>query len=266
MSPEQAAQIHEFWDTLGDLSSADPVGARTVLLERLCALIPADNAMWAGVVRVSQGDGDPLHGWRMPVITYLHPLPGIDAAIRSYQQGLEAAPDSKSIAYHAGAGTFRVHRVAELVSPEWFQGDFYRTVFRHGLEAEDMMFVGAPVNEQVEAGLAFYRRSGRFASEECALVEYSLRSLRWFQRSLLLGHGVLMADGPLTPVEQKVLEALLQGKSAKEIAAAVGQTVNTTNEYLRRIYRKYAVSSRPELMALWLGTPPSEKGAEAQAG
>ncbi|NIX76637.1 helix-turn-helix transcriptional regulator [Microvirga terricola] len=251
---DRQPRIHALWDALADFSSSQIVDARQYLLHELSALLEADNAMWSGAVRLAQPNlNDPLGGWRMPVMTYLHPLPSIDSTIRDYQQSYEDGPDMKSVRFHAQAGRFRVLLMADLVEPEWFESDFYRHIFRKGMNAIDVMFVGAPVNADTEAGLAFFRSETRFTRDDCALAEQALRSLRWFWRRLLLGHGLMLAGAPLTPVEQQVLQLLLQGKNSKQIAADMEHSPNTTNEYLQRLYRKFGVSSRAELMALWLG-------------
>lgn len=258
---DQQARLDSLWDGLAEFAPAQMDETRTFLLRELATLLDASNAMWAGVVRLAHPElNDPLNGCRMPLITYLSPMPNISETIREYQQSYEDGPDTKSIRYHAQAGKFRVMLMADLVDPGWFETDFYRRIFREGMNAADVMFIGAPVNADTEAGLAFYRKDTLFTREDCALAERALRSLRWFQRQLLLGHGLLLADSPLTPVEQQVLQLLLQGKSAKEIAAGLDHSINTTNEYLSRLYRKYGVSSRPELMALWLGqAPPKDR-------
>jgi DNA-binding CsgD family transcriptional regulator len=254
ISPEQQARLHALWDSLADFGPGDLDRAWRHLLAEMCLLLDAQNAMWAGVVRLAHPSmSDPLGGWRMPVMQYLHPLPGIDATIRDYKGTLDDGPDEKSIRYHAHGGQFRVLCLADLVEPGWFESEFYKRFFRVGMDAVDVMFVGAPVHADAEAGLAFYRRDRPFDADDRALAEEALRSLRWFQRQLLLGHGLLLADAPLTPVEQNVLQQILQGMSAKEVAAHLDHSLHTTNEYHQRLYRKFGVNGRAELMALWLG-------------
>lgn len=251
---DRQLRLDAFWDGLADFGPSQMEDGRTYLLRELCALLGADNAMWAGVVRLNQPAlDDPLGGWRMPLITYLHPLPNIEETIREYQHSYDAGPDMKSVRYHAQGGKFRVMLMADLVDPGWFESEFYQKIFRRGMNAADVMFVGAPINADTEAGLAFYRTETLFNRDDCVMAERALRSLKWFHRQLLLGHGLLMADAPLTPVEQRVLQHVLQGKSAKEIATELDHSLNTTNEYVSRLYRKFGVTSRPELMALWLG-------------
>ena len=49
-----------------------------------------------------------------------------------------------------------------------------------------------------------------------------------------------------------VLRGLLDGLSEKAIAEVVNQSRHTTHGHVKRIFRKYCVRSRSELMALWL--------------
>jgi len=48
----------------------------------------------------------------------------------------------------------------------------------------------------------------------------------------------------------------LTGLPEKEIAAAQGHSYHTTHEYVSAIFRKFGVSNRSALMALWLGRAP----------
>jgi DNA-binding CsgD family transcriptional regulator len=84
-------------------------------------------------------------------------------------------------------------------------------------------------------------------------AEEALRGLKWFHRRQLLNRGIVLGDSPLTPTEQDVLAALLTGASEKEIARSMGHSPYTTHDYVKSIYRKFAVSNRSALMALWLG-------------
>ena len=49
--------------------------------------------------------------------------------------------------------------------------------------------------------------------------------------------------------QREVLTALLQGSSVKEIAAELGISPYTVNDYIKAIYRRYQVCSRGELLA-----------------
>ncbi|WP_454918461.1 LuxR C-terminal-related transcriptional regulator [Xanthobacter sediminis] len=101
-------------------------------------------------------------------------------------------------------------------------------------------------------GSAVFRSldDARFGPAEKAVVEHALRGLLWFHRRQMLGEGRSIASAPLEP---RVLHGLLHGPTAKNIATALGQSDQTTREYVKRLLRKYGVGSRSELMALWLG-------------
>ncbi|MBX3225762.1 MAG: hypothetical protein KIT84_30705 [Labilithrix sp.] len=58
----------------------------------------------------------------------------------------------------------------------------------------------------------------------------------------------------LTPAEQRVVRALLRGKSSDEIAASLGKSKHTVTHQLGRIFRRLSVSSRAELIARWAKT------------
>jgi DNA-binding NarL/FixJ family response regulator len=56
----------------------------------------------------------------------------------------------------------------------------------------------------------------------------------------------------LTPREREILLLLLAGESEKQIAAQLSRSINTVHTFVRQIYRQYEVSSRGELMSLFV--------------
>ncbi|MEM7605313.1 MAG: helix-turn-helix transcriptional regulator [Myxococcota bacterium] len=66
--------------------------------------------------------------------------------------------------------------------------------------------------------------------------------------------GAALANSPLTPREQYIVELLVSGKSTRQIAADAGLTVSTVNTYLKRVFAKLGVHSRVELIARVAGT------------
>lgn len=57
----------------------------------------------------------------------------------------------------------------------------------------------------------------------------------------------------LTPRRRQVLDLLLDGDSEKQAAATLGIQRSTLHEHVLAIYRHFGVSSRPELMAWFIG-------------
>lgn len=68
----------------------------------------------------------------------------------------------------------------------------------------------------------------------------------------MLSQGLLMADTPLTPTEQRVLQLLLTEASEKSIAFQLGIAASTAHQHVVCIFRKFGVRSRVGLMSLWL--------------
>jgi len=58
----------------------------------------------------------------------------------------------------------------------------------------------------------------------------------------------------------QVLNALLGGESEKEIAFRLGISPNTVHVYVKALYRRHNVSSRAELMSLWVSARPVRSG------
>lgn len=56
----------------------------------------------------------------------------------------------------------------------------------------------------------------------------------------------------LPPRQRQILEALLSGASEKEIARELGRSRHTVHRHVTSLYRRHGVSSRAELMALFL--------------
>lgn len=252
--------VYKLWDEVARFDVADTEMARNHLLSGICTLVGACNATWVGAVRLGDPQpGDPVQGWRPRAMRHLHANPPIEALAKEQAAMLEAGcVDHTTIANVAGSGAFRVSLLSELAPEGWFEGDYYRT-FYLAAGHRDAIWAGVPVNEDAESYFGFYRGTDQppYGEAEKDIVGFALRGLAHFHRTQMLGEGLGIATAPLTPLERRVLQGLLQGLSDKEIALGLEQSVHTVREYARRIFRKYDVKSRTALMALWLGRPPA---------
>ena len=72
----------------------------------------------------------------------------------------------------------------------------------------------------------------------------------------------------LSPRQRQTLRALLFGQSEKQIAYSLRRSQHTVHEYVKVIYRRFAVDSRAQLMSLLLRANPyiSLDGSAARAG
>lgn len=255
MAPDLLDRIHQLWDTLADFSSADAEAARACLLAGLCDLVGAQNATWVGVVKLDEQPGDPYLGWRPRLMHLLHPDERLINAAESQSRRVERGETDPLVLHNLKTlGTLRVTRLSDVVEPEWFERDYYRSFY---LEAGrvDSIWACAPVNTDVEVYFGLHRSvdQPRYSRQECDKVMLAMRGLRWFHRQQMLAFGLLVAKSPLTPLERKVLHGLLTGQTEKQVAATLGHGQHTTHEYVLRIYRKYGVKSRAALLALWMG-------------
>ncbi|MFO1062918.1 MAG: LuxR C-terminal-related transcriptional regulator [Pirellulales bacterium] len=55
--------------------------------------------------------------------------------------------------------------------------------------------------------------------------------------------------------QREVLALLLRGLSLKEIAKRLGISPHTVNDYTKALYRRFQVSGRSELLALFIADP-----------
>lgn len=247
-------RIHRLWDELAAFEAAESEAALLHLLGGVARLITAQNALWLGVLRMSDAARDPLRGWRPQAVRYLHPTEADQtygrASLRRLQTG---GLDASSKAHVRLAGQFRVLLQRELV-PGWVDSDSYRLGYApRGIV--DMLIVGAPVNAGAESYYMFHRKRPRpaFTNTERDIAAYAMRGLTWFHRQVLLSRGLLAASKPLSPAERRVLALLLSDLPEKQIAARLGLTPATTHTYVRAVFRKFGVRGRAGLTALWLG-------------
>ena len=79
----------------------------------------------------------------------------------------------------------------------------------------------------------------------------------------------------LTSRERQVLDCLLTGASEKEVAASLAISPQTVHAHVKSLYRSHDVSSRPQLMAKFLGEAmralrsvqgPSQRVAQCACG
>lgn len=248
-------RIHTIWDALADFDAAKVDEALAFLQTSLCELVDAQNADWIGVVHLASASGDPINGWRPPVVRVLRHNDKFIESVRDQVRKLESGGVHEVVLRLVGmSGNFRACRLCDVMPTEWFDASFY-TNYYLGSGYCDAVYVAFPVNEDAESWFGLFRADGQppFTAEERDTLAYALRGIKWFHRQLLLSHGLLVASAPLTAVERQVLQGLLTGLAEKKIAAAQGQSYHTTHEHVVAIFRKFGVNNRAALMALWLG-------------
>lgn len=244
------------WDEVAGFEAAQSDAALLHLLSSVAALVDAQNAYWVGAARMSDDDNDPLLGWRPRLIRYLHPLPDDDKFSQQRIKELGRGKiDELAVAHARMAGAYRANRMRDLVSPEFFNTDTYRGYIARGVH--DSLTVVAPAGPAAEGYYGFLRMrpDDPFTEDQRDIALYAMRGLTRFHREILLAHGLLVARAPLSPMERRVLSLLLTDRSEKLIASEIGVSPATLHGYVRDILRKFGVSGRNGLIAVWLGRP-----------
>lgn len=260
--PDLAAReaVHALWDELADFDASQSEQAVRHLMDSLGRLVDAWNTTWGGAICLagdagSDGDAaaDPLRGWRVAVMKSLQALPPHDdeGPFKEILQRWDKREiDPSFLLPMRAVGSFRVYSFRRELPAAWFDSPFYQA-FYAAVGTHDAVFVGIPLNQDAESHFGFYSRQ-TFTDSQIALLAYALRGVKWFNRQLMLSHGLLLASAPLTPAERKVLQLLLTEAPEKQIAQQLGLAVSTTHQYVINLFRKFGVRSRAGLMSLWL--------------
>jgi len=260
LHPEKTDQIYQLWDELSDFGANDSDLALKHCLKRLCTWLDADDAFWVGAVRLLNGapaQRDPQLGWRVAALERLDSA-RFDCAEqrRRTKRANTHDPGQTSCALAAEAGRFRVYRLraGELVDLDSFRQTDHYDFFYRSIGISDRIWVVFPMTEDTECCYCLdkYGENRQFSQDDAELAGQVLRGMKWFHRQVLLSHGLGIAETPLTPNERRVLRVLLTGATAKALADSLGVTAGTAHQYSLALYRKFGVSSKAELLSLWL--------------
>ncbi|MBX3230972.1 MAG: helix-turn-helix transcriptional regulator [Labilithrix sp.] len=237
---------------VGELFATSIADARKHLVASVPRLIGESTTWWL----IAQRGGSAAD---LSVIT--SELVGLDeSTLRRWQSG------------YLGAYTYRDHpmwrriyetpskrtvRREELVADREWNSSAHVADWTHGLGFDDTLGSIAPLGPDTFVTLAVCRpvRQRRFTARDAKLVDMLQTSLSWMNRAVYEGltkHPRVVLRGRLGRRHARVLDVLLSGKSEKEAAGALGLSTRTVHKYVEHIYRVFSVSSRAELMALWI--------------
>jgi DNA-binding CsgD family transcriptional regulator len=241
------------------IGASDPTAESTCLnrkkclLQALAKLIEAQVWIWnlGAISPYVHGDATPVHfvdgGWSSPEQRA--------AAIARMLDPGEQQHMLQPISTAVQAGECRTFTRPELVGDdEWAQsGDDWRTT---GLD--EFLVSVKPLSTSTFSSVAFYRPAGAaaFGPRDRQLVHLAVQHVDWLHR-----HGVDLPTARnavgLAPRPREALVHLLAGESKKGIAAKMGISEHTVNDYLKEIYRHFGVRGRGELFAWMTSERPS---------
>ncbi|MDY3561913.1 helix-turn-helix transcriptional regulator [Gemmata sp. JC673] len=144
---------------------------------------------------------------------------------------------------------------SELVRDhDWGRGIEYQEVYRTiGVHRNLWCFRFIPGRADVTHGQIIARAAGRrdFAAREQAVVAEAYAAITPLMSGALAGFSD-PAPSALAPRARDVLRCLLEGDSDKQIAARLGLSRYTVNQYAKVIFAHFGVASRAELLARWV--------------
>lgn len=232
--------------------------ATRMLLERLGGVLGA--ACSVGILchrraePVADGVPDPLHGWRpVHLSVYGELLEQMQSASKEWMSGDPGQiADGLAAPFLQHAGQVRCHRQIDLYPDQ----EAYRQSRGYQLDQTmgivDVLVGGRPIAVNMEMALVFYSLDASFSEHDRALVLATLQGLAPTCERYAQSLGLLPGQQRLSPRERETLSYLLQDMSEKEVARSMNVQPATVHEYVTAVYRKLNVSSRAELMALWL--------------
>jgi DNA-binding CsgD family transcriptional regulator len=245
---------------LGELGRAPPAQQRAHLMGRLAGLLGAGSLWWSVIGRqavLPDGAADAV------VCSQVH---GLDAeTLRRWEEhylaegGYHGHPMWSKV--FAAKGHTRSFRRVELVDDRTWYNSPHISELARGFGADDVAVAVVPVPGCGELCFAAMRAWGErgFGDRERGLLALLTRHTTWLARSQaelsFEAQGQLQVEGirrRLAPRHRALLAFLLTGRSEKEIAAAAQLSTRTAHKYVEQIYRAFRVSSRAELMGLFI--------------
>ncbi|MCU0707285.1 MAG: helix-turn-helix transcriptional regulator [Pirellula sp.] len=135
---------------------------------------------------------------------------------------------------------------------QWTTCDFRNAVTQAFRLDEWMICVRYP-SQQIWSCISLMRRVGKpsFTPLECGLLDLACATVRWLQSQPLKTESMPSHAG-LSLRNTEVLFLLLDGRSRKEIATALGVTTHIINDCIKQIYTHFGATSATELAAIFL--------------
>lgn len=254
------AALVRLWRALAEFPASEAKASRSHALESLRRLIGGERAWWIVGVRDRADVHPPEERWR-----------DWRAIHSEYTNGSEedrARRDLLPQRYAAGGvnlyhrrrravpGLCHVARPREVMTAREWSGDENVPKLRKPRGLDDQM-VGTyffDPNTAVHVGIGRSIRMPRFDERSRGLLRLFFGGAHGWIREQLLGTGWIEVEGgaKLSPRESDVVRLLLTDLSEKQIADRLSLTVRSAHQYVTTVYRRFGVSGRAGLMALWL--------------
>jgi len=218
---------------------------RERLMEGLCRLIDAQAWLWAAAPSLVPGE--------QPVYLY-HQMGGLPPEqITQYLLAVEHPDTGEMTTPFAlelqAAGTHLTRLRQQIISDERFNSSPARHLWaKAGLGPLILSF--RPLDQGALSTIGVYRKleAPPFTPRESKIVHIVLSEVDWLHVD-----GLPVEESrslpALSPRCRMVFTQLLHGHSRKKIAADLGLSVHTVNDYIKTLFTHFGVRSTPELLA-----------------
>jgi DNA-binding CsgD family transcriptional regulator len=235
---------------LGEVAAnqGDHAAKKRHLMEGLALLIKADMWVWGMCTRLEPG--------KQPVHVTVHMGGFATRQLGKFMTAVEH-PDMAALTsdFARELGEKRIHltRLEQQFDPS---GNFRRdAIGKHMREAElgPMLISYRPLEGGLVSAICLYRSLDQpfFSARESRIAHIVLSEVPWLHLS-----GWPKVEVAAVPVlsrrQRTVLSLLIRGFSRKEIASSLNISVNTTNGYVKTVFRHFRVHGQNELVSRFL--------------
>ncbi|MQX51693.1 helix-turn-helix transcriptional regulator [Alcanivorax sediminis] len=151
-------------------------------------------------------------------------------------------------------GQHRCHRLSQLGddddAPHWVRTEHFSRFDIH-----DRLLGIHHLHAGTESYLIANRDKGSFGDHDSQSLLALMKTFPRLHYWLMLERGLAdQCERPLSPRQRQLVHLLLQPLGKTEVAERMGLAQSTVHSYTMALYRNFNVSSRPELMSLWLAS------------
>lgn len=232
---------------LADVASMDgtPDDKRNYLLRELGLLLNTDTWLWGVAPLIEPG--------KQPVYLFQN-SGGIDDArmaimLRAIEHPETGAMTSRLAAEIIAAGGHITRRWQDVIEDDWFLHSDASPIWREA-NIGPILFSMRPIPGVGTSVVGFYRpvSAPLFDDREARIAHIVLTEVGWLHEAGM-PHSAAKDVPKLPPRCRLILNQLVHGRARKEIAADLGISLHTVNDYLKQIYRHFGVRSQLELIA-----------------
>lgn len=232
---------------LADVASMDggPDEKRNYLLRELGLLLNVDTFLWGVAPLIEPG--------KQPVYLFQN-SGGIDDArmalmLKAIEHPVTGAMTARLANEIVAAGGHITRLRQDVIDNHWFLHSDASPIWREA-NVGPILFSMRPIPGVGTSVVGFYRpvSAPLFNEREARIAHIVLSEVGWLHEAGM-PHSAAKDVPKLPPRCRLVLNQLVHGSPRKQIAADLGISLHTVNDYLKQIYRHFGVRSQVELIA-----------------